>query len=167
SESLDYEQTLQSVLDLAVAHYCEHAILFLGSDPSSLRIYATAHRDPARGRVVDEIMRHYVPNPANPLSHLIAAVSTGSPVVLGPVTDEQMAAAGVPEDLIRSGREVRARSGVILPLVGMRGPIGALSLTNSSEGRPVTEEDVEFAMQFAERVARAIENATLYRDMEH
>jgi serine phosphatase RsbU (regulator of sigma subunit) len=51
---------------------------------------------------------------------------------------------------------------VIVPLKAPRGVIGALSLTNSSRGLEMGPDDVQFAVEFADRVAVAIENATLY-----
>ena len=162
ADSLDYEHTLSSVLDLAVAFYSEHAVVFLGRDPGAMTIAATAHRDPAVGRRVEAVLRRYVPDPDNPDSQIAEAVLTGQPVRIRPVTEDQMLELGLPRELVESSREVQARSGVIVPLRGREGVIGALSLTNSSEGVEMDDDDVQFAVEFADRVAVALENASLY-----
>jgi serine phosphatase RsbU (regulator of sigma subunit) len=163
-ESIDLTKTLSSVLDLAVEFYGEHAILYLGSDPANIQPVATAHRDPERGRLVEEVLRRYVPDPANPSSQIVEAVRTGVPVRIRPFSEQQMLDLGLPRDLVEESQSVQARSGVIVPLRGLRGTIGALSLTNSTDGLEMDEGDVEFAVEFADRVAMAIENATLYED---
>ena len=160
--SLDYQATLSSVLDLAVAFYSEHAVVFLGRDPGAMTITATAHRDPAVGRRVEEVLRRYVPDAANPDSQIAEAVLTGRPVRIRPLTEEQMLEAGLSPKLIEANQQVQARSGVIVPLRGHEGVIGALSLTNSSEGVDMDADDVDFAVEFADRVAVALENASLY-----
>jgi serine phosphatase RsbU (regulator of sigma subunit) len=71
---------------------------------------------------------------------------------------------GLPRELVEASREVQARSGVIVPLRGREGVIGALSLTNSSEGVEMDRDDVAFAVEFADRVAVAIENSSLYEE---
>ncbi len=162
ARSLDYEDTLSSVLALAVEFYSEHAILVLGSDPSAMTVRATAHRDAELGRRVEEVVRQYVPDPENPTSQIAEAVRTGRPVPIRPLTDRQMLDLGLPPELVEASREVQARSGVIVPLRGREGVVGALSLTNSSEGVAMDRDDIDFAVEFADRVAVAIENASLY-----
>jgi GAF domain-containing protein len=168
--SLEFEDTLSSVLALAVQFYSEHAILYLGTDPSAMTVRATAHRDEERGRRVEEVLRRYVPDPGNPTSQILEAIRTGRPVPIRPLTDRQMIDLGLPPEVVEESREVQARSGLIVPLLARHGVIGALSLTNSSEGVEMDRDDVDFAVEFADRVAVAIENASLYeaqRNVSH
>jgi PAS domain S-box-containing protein len=52
---------------------------------------------------------------------------------------------------------------VVLPLTGRRGCVGAIALSTTSSGRVFGDADVAFAVEFARRVATAVDNAVLLR----
>jgi len=104
ADSIDYDRTLHSVLELAVEFYCEHAILYLGPDAAGMELHATAHRDPERGRRIEQMLKQYVPRPNHPASQFAEAMRTGRPV-------------SIREASRRVGRDVKAVHGDVTALL--------------------------------------------------
>ncbi len=83
---------------------------------------------------IEEILQQYVPRPNHPASQFAEAMRTGRPVAIREVTEQEMVRARPAAELVHKVGDLRARSGLIVPLQGVRGLIGALSLTNSTDG---------------------------------
>ncbi|HMI85460.1 MAG TPA: GAF domain-containing protein, partial [Polyangiaceae bacterium] len=162
SESLDYQTALAQVAKLAVpevADWCTVDVLEEGQ--SHTKQLAMAHIDPAKVQLARELAEKYPPDPK---------AATGVPNVLR--TGRSELYSDVPESLLEAGardaehlrilRELRLRSGMIVPLIARGKVLGAMTFVYADANRRYAEDDLEFAETLAQRCAVAIDNARLY-----
>jgi PAS domain S-box-containing protein len=165
SSSLDYEQTLQRLAQLAVpllADWC--AIDMLGDDGRIERL-VVAHQDPERARWADEVRRRTQAH-IDDDSGSARILRTGEAVFMPEIPEEMLAAAAKANpDTAAVLDEVPLRGYIGLPLRAGGTALGALTLVAEAE-RLFTQADFEIAEQLAARAAIAVENARLYREAE-
>ncbi len=164
SSSLDYEQTLQHVAQLAVptlADWCGVSIIGAGE---FLRQVAVAHTDPEKlelAREWGERIPARLDNPAGAAQ----AIRTGEPQMIAEITDDVLRASGATEDQLSLVRAIGMRSIIIVPLaISGQPPFGALSLVMAESGRTFDGDDLTVAQELGRRAAVAVENARLYTE---
>lgn len=160
--SLDYEDTIRRVADLAVpriADWC--AVEILDEQGVSHRI-AVAHSDPEKLALALELLERYPPDPASP--HGVAAVlRTGRPDLMTDLSPEMMAAAARDDDHRELLRALDLRSYMIAPLIDGGRVLGAMTFVSAESGRRFSHDDLAFAEDVAARAAAAVANARLFR----
>ncbi|HET9956788.1 MAG TPA: PAS domain S-box protein [Polyangiaceae bacterium] len=161
--SLDYEQTVAQVAQLAVprlADWCAVDLIVEGE--RAPRRLAVAHVDPAKVHLAKELNAKYPPNPDAPAG-VPNVLRTGRSELYPEIPDELLVARCVNEDHLHIARELGLRSALMVPLMAQGRVLGAMSFIYSTSGRTYTEEDLRFAEELARRCANAIENARAYR----
>lgn len=163
ASSLDYEQTLRNVAQLAVPDVVDWCAVDL-MDASGDRIpVAVAHVDPARLALAEEL-RAYQPGQLDSKRGLGRVFRTGETTLYPEITDEMLVEGAVDERHLELLRSVGFRSAVLVPmLVGAR-TLGALTMVSAESGRVLERFDVELAEQVAARAAVAIENSRVYSE---
>jgi signal transduction histidine kinase len=142
--SLDYEQVPNRLTGLAVpalAHWCA---VDLFDEEGTLTRTAIAQEHADNGDIYSQVIS-----------------GTGISEALAPVLESGQAQLA-PD----SAAEPDASSWMIVPLVVRTRTIGALSLLRLCPGRPYTPADLELAEELARRAAIAIDNASLFREIE-
>ena len=161
SSSLDYEQTLRTVAQLAVpeiADWC--AVDLLG--PSGERIpVGVAHTDPQKLTLAEEL-RAYEPSVLNADRGVGRVLRTGESILYPEVPDELLVRAPADEQHLALIRSVGMRSVLIVPMRIADQTLGAMTLINAESGRTLGERELQLATQLAARAAVAIENSRLY-----
>jgi PAS domain S-box-containing protein len=163
ASSLDYEQTLRNVAQLAVpdfADWCGVDLLDAEGDRVSV---AVAHADPARLQLAEEL-RAYEPGKPDPDQGLGRVLRTGEAEVYPEITDEMLVAGAVDERHLELLRAVGFRSAAIVPMRIGRRILGAMTLVSSESRRQLEPADVELAEQIAARAAVAIENSRVHSE---
>jgi PAS domain S-box-containing protein len=163
ASSLDYEQTLRNVAELAVPDIADWCAVDLLDPDGNLIPVAVAHADSGRRRVAEEL-RAYEPEHPDPEQGLGRVLRTGQPLLIVDVADEMLVAAAVDDRHLRLLREVGFRSVAIVPMRLGRRILGAMTLVSAESGRRLDESDLALAEQVAARAAGAIENARLYSE---
>lgn len=160
AESLDYEETLNRVAELAVPELCDWCIVDLLDSNGVLQRVATAHADPAQRQAAIEFARRY---PALPGAELgpSAVVQTGRPVVVSDISEVSPELLGEPER-VEMLRALRVVSYLTVPLTGRGAVHGTLTFLSTHPERRYVERDVELALEIGRRAALAIDNARLY-----
>ena len=162
-QSLDYEQTLRAVADIAipeVADWCGVSIL---DEQGVLQQVAAAHVDPEQRRLGEELNRRFPPDPDSP-GGAIEVARTGQTVFVREITDEMLTAAITDAAQLDLVRRLGLRS-VILAALRARGrTFGTLTLANAESGRLFQQADVQLAEELARRAGLAIDNARLYTE---
>ncbi len=162
SRSLDYEQTITSVAQLAVPDFADWCAVDTLDDGGRLLRLAIAHVDPAKIDALREIDERYPPEPG--AAHGIQAViRTGDPAFIPAITPQMLAAAARDEDHRRMLTALNIQSYICVPLRSAARTLGAMTFVYAGSGRHYTDRDLAFAKEVAVRATLAIENAFAYR----
>lgn len=155
--SLDYEQTLQELAQLAVPRLADWCLIDLVKG-GVLEQAVCAHIDPEKRELARELARRTLkePSPRHGVKHVL---DTGRAEIFPSDHDTDTAPGAEHPALFR---ELGARSYMCLPLRARGRTIGVLSLLSTRPEKRYGRADLEFAEEFARRAALAIENASLY-----
>lgn len=163
ASSLDYEQTLRNVAELAVPEVVDWcAVDLVGSAGERIPV-AVAHVDPARLALAEKL-RRYDPARLDPDRGLGLVFRTGETQFYPEITDEMLVESAADDRQLEMLREVGFRSAIIVPMRLGRRTLGAMTMVTADSGRALTAADVELAEQIAARAAVAIENARLFSE---
>lgn len=161
SSSLDYEQTLRNVAQMAVPDIVDWCAVDLLDEDGSRNTVAVAHVDPTRLSLAEEL-RNCVPDQLDPEQGLGLVLRTGEALLYPEIPDEMLAAVAIDERHLELLRAVGFRSVLVVPMrLGDR-VLGALTLVSAESARVLDSFDLELAEQMAARAAVAIENSRLY-----
>ncbi|TMM17314.1 MAG: GAF domain-containing protein [Actinobacteria bacterium] len=160
AKSLDLDETLGSLVRLAVPTLADLCIIDLVAPGGSLRRAAVAHADPTVASTARQTMMRYTPDPAG--GHPVAEVlRTGHPVLVGDVSSELAEEPPVDSHHLSVVRELGVRSYMVVPLVARGSTIGTVMLESTSEERRFGPGDVALAEDVARSAALAIDTAQL------
>ena len=165
STSLDYEETLAKVAELAVPRVADWCSIDLVSPSGALHNVSVAHADPDKVVLARELQRTYPARREDPAG-IHEVIRTGKPELYAEIPDELLVAGARDEEHLRISRELGLSSAMILPLTHRGQNFGAISFVAAESGRHYDEQDLEFAGELAARAAIAIENARLYGEVQ-
>lgn len=159
--SLDYEQTLTRIAQLAVRDIADLCIVDVIDEQRDPRRLVVASRDPAKREVCDVLTN--IPLDRR-LQHLTrATLETKQPVLMPHMSQERVASFAQSEEHARALAAADIRSLLTVPLLAHGRMSGALALISSTPARVYGPRDVRLAEELAQRAALAIESARLYR----
>jgi signal transduction histidine kinase/CheY-like chemotaxis protein len=162
SRSLDFEQTLAAVAQLAVPEMADWCAVDMFDSSHRLRRLAVAHVDPAKVRFARALEEKY-PSDPNARGGVQEVIRTGKPTMMTTIPPELLAAAAARDDETRRILdELALTSYLCVPLTTVGGTIGALTFVFAESGRHYTQADLAFAQDLAGRAALAIDNASAY-----
>lgn len=160
ASSLDYEETLTRIAELAVQDIADLSIVEVVEEGETIRRVNVASRDPSKAWLCQSFMQ-------SPLDrrrpHLMRSVlETARPVVMQLPSEETIAALAQSEEHHCLLRAAEIRSMLAVPLVAHGKLLGAMAFVSSSPSRLYGSSDVRMAEELAQRAALSIENARLY-----
>ena len=167
SSSLDYDETLRAVSDLAVPRIADWSAVDVLDESGEIRRVAFVHADPERLERGWEISRRFSPDPSETRG-VARVLRTGEPEFL-PETPKELfdqARARDPE-MASILEELGMRSLICVPIRTRDQVLGALTLVRTESGRPFTKADLDLATALADRTGAAADNALLYQEAEH
>ena len=163
SSSLDFEDTLQRVAQLAVPRLADWCAIELPDDRGELQQLALAHVDPTRVAQARSLRERYPPDPDAPAgSHVV--MRTGEPQLVAEVSDAMLVAAARDAEHLDALRALGLSSAMTVPMITGGRTLGVMTFVLSESGRRYAEHDLAFAQELAARAATAIENARLYTE---
>jgi K+-sensing histidine kinase KdpD len=165
ASSLEYEQTLQSVAEMAIPHIADGCVVDMIRDDGRLHRVAVAHPDQRKVQLIWEVDRRTPLDPAAPYGPA-RVIRTGAPELLAEITPEQLRAASRDPDHLRLLQELGMTSHLIVPLVSQQRVLGSITFAYLESGRHYRAADLPVAEEVARRAAVAIENARLYRETQ-
>jgi PAS domain S-box-containing protein len=163
ASSMDYEQTLRNVAELAVPGIVDWCAVDLIDDDLDTRTVAVAHVNPERLGLAEEL-RSYVPDRLDPDQGMGLVLRTGEPVLYPEISAAMLARAARDERHLQLLRAVGFRSVLIVPMGLGEKILGAMTLVSAESGRVLDQFDLHLAEQLATRAAVAIENSRLYSE---
>jgi serine phosphatase RsbU (regulator of sigma subunit) len=162
-ESLDYEETLRSVAQIAVPEIADWCAVSVLDEAGVLQEVATAHVDSARRELARELRRRFPPDPES-TTGAVAVARTGETQYMRELTDELLAAAIPNPEQLALVRSLGVRSVVIAALKARDRLFGTLTLASAESGRLFEDADVQLAEELAARAGTSIDNARLYTE---
>jgi signal transduction histidine kinase len=165
ASTLDYERVLPRLARLAVpvlGDLC--AIDFLREGGTISRV-ACAHVDTTKEALVNEVRARYGFNPASPQG-VPAALRTRQPILVPQATGDDLAREAQNADQLSIFQQLGPTSWMIVPLIGRRGVLGAITFAITESTRRYGRTDLLFAEVVARQAAIAVESARLYREAE-
>jgi PAS domain S-box-containing protein len=163
ASSLDYEQTLRNVAELAVPDVADWCAVDLTDEHGDRQPVAVAHVDPDRVSLAEEL-RGYTPDRPAPEHGIGRVLHTGEALLFPEVSDEMLVQSAVDERHLELLRAMRFRSVLIVPMRLGERTLGTMTLVSADSARTLDRFDVELAEQTAARAAVAIENSRLYSE---
>ncbi len=162
ARSLDYENTLVTVANLAVPRLADWCAVDITDDEGVLRRLAVAHVNPDRAAFARDVFERYPAGAGSPYT-VEHAARAGQPILMEDLPDELLVQGARDGEHLRLLRGLGLRSYVIVPLIAATGPFGAMTFASSESGRRFRRADLQFFQSVAYRVALAVENARAYR----
>jgi len=161
--SLDYEQTLRNVADIAVPAIADWCTIRMLDAEGELRHVATWHVDPAKRALAAEHERRFPPDPDLP-GGAFAVLRSGASQHTPEVTDEILVAGIRDPDELGLIRALGLRSIITAPLAAPGRTVGVITLARAESGRVFGADDVRLAEELGRRAGVAIDNARLYSE---
>jgi signal transduction histidine kinase len=161
ASSLNYETTLTAIPQLMVPLVADWCALDMLDESASIQRVASAHINPTREAIGDEISQRYPPDPmsAYDAPHVLR---TESPSLVTEFNDELLMKRAVDAEHMELLRKFGALSEMIVPLIARGRTLGALTLATADSRRRYGQNDLLLAQELAGRSALALDNARLY-----
>jgi len=160
--SLDPDTTLRNLADLATQSMADWCAIDLVEEDGGLRNVATAHIDPAKVRLANDLRSRYPVDPDAPTG-VPNVVRTGQSELYSEIPDELLVEAAQDEEHLELMRELGLMSGMVVPLEARGRVFGAITFVASDPARRFDQGDLELAEDLARRAALAIDNSMLFR----
>ena len=159
--TLDYEETLSTIAELAVRDLADLCIVDVVEDDREIRRLKVASRDPSKAWLC-ELLAGIELDRSRP--HLLWSVlETKEPFVLQHPSAETIAWLAQSEAHHRALVAADIASVLAVPLVARGSLLGAIAFLSSTPSRVYGPPDVRLAEELAQRAALSIMNARLYR----
>lgn len=167
--SLDYTQTLQKIVKLAVPELADWCAIYIIDAKGLPELLAVAHQNPDKVewilKMQKELQERYPYNPDAPTG-LSAVIRTGEPEMLPEITDEMLVKSAPNEETLQKMRHIGYSSGMTVPMKLRNQVIGVLQFATAESGYHYNEQDLKLAQDLARRAAMAVDNARLYSEAQ-
>lgn len=159
SSSLDLSTRLFEICQLAVPELADWALLETPDDAGGVRPVAVAHADASLVPLLERLTRGAAAA-ERPDFGAGTVVQSGQPNRL---YSAGAVATAVTAEAAATLKDLGLRSAVVVPLRGRRETLASLTLVRGDRA-PFDDEELAYALQYAQRAAVALENAQLYED---
>jgi PAS domain S-box-containing protein len=159
--SLDYETTLQNLVEAATSFLCDWCTVDV-MEGEQIRRLAVTHADPKKQALLNEMEARYPPRPDLP-HNVIEVTRTQKPVLLMEVPEERLKALAQSQEHLAMLQELSPRSFMGIPLRARGRTFGMIGFMSSSQR--YTAAHLALAEELANRASLAVDNALLYREM--
>ncbi|MEX0891357.1 MAG: GAF domain-containing sensor histidine kinase [Gemmatimonadota bacterium] len=163
--SLDYENTLVTVAELALPYLGSWCIVDVLEPDGSMRRLGIVHPDPLKQERARRLKEGWPPGRDDPIG-LPQAIRSRTTELIPSVSDEMLVDFAVSAGNLENLRALGIGSVVVVPLIARDQVLGAITFVSGDVGHQYTERDVELAEDLAARCSIALDNARLFRDLE-
>jgi PAS domain S-box-containing protein len=161
ASTLDYEDTLTSIAQLAVGNLADFCLLDIVEEGGDVRRLKVTSRDSSKAWLCDLLMR--IPLDRKRPHLAWSVLETERPVLMQELPPDAIASFSQSEDHLRALRAVDPKSIIAVPLLAHAKLLGVLILVSSTSSRMYGPADVRVGEELAQRAALSIESARLYR----
>jgi len=161
SSSLDLQETLQTVAQIAVPGLADLCVVDL-IDHTMVRDHvASAHRDPALRELVGRL-REFEPPELDPDSTLARVIATGKSELFAEIPNDRLVRVARNEEHRELLRKLEIRSAMAVAMRVRSRTVGVMTFCTCASQRRLSPEDLTLAEQLAARAAIAVENSRLH-----
>ena len=161
ASSLDYEETLAGVAELAVRSLADFCVIDVVEEGEVRRLQA-AHTDPDHAELTRELLRFPLDRKRPHLS--LEALDTGKSVLVPEVSVADLEANSQGTEHRRILEALRPRSLMAVPLHARNRLLGVVLFASST--RNYDNADLELAEKLAGLAALEVDNACMYREAQ-
>ena len=165
AELTDVDTLLRRLARLAVPRLAQWCVIDGVDEDGEIHPVAALHEDAARQPLLAELER-LPPRSWHALHPTTRALTTGRPLLIPVVSDEELCAYGFSEERIRVLRALGLSTAMCLPLIVRGQPLGALLLASARPGFQYGPRELALAQELAWRASVAVDNARLYRQAQ-
>jgi PAS domain S-box-containing protein len=160
--SVDTDEALRSVAQLAVPRLGDWCTVDLLEAGDTLRRIVTVHSDPAKLAIANELYRRFPATPDEP-GGVHTVLRTGQ-VVSSEITNEMIIAGVADLDKRALLLELNLRSYVTAPMMIDGRAVGAITIVSAESGHFLGPSDIARVQELARRAALAIERVKLFAE---
>jgi PAS domain S-box-containing protein len=161
SGTLEIDQQVEQLAELVVPGLGDWCWLVVTDEQGRLHELACAHRDSARREELENYVRSMVTVMTDQAGARVVT-ATGRPLVM-PVIDWEHVERALPDPVAREAlARLGAASGTVVPLVARGQTLGALGLFNREERGPLSQDQVDTAVEIGRRAGLALHHARLF-----
>lgn len=161
SSSLDFDQTLSALVELAVPRFADVAAVEVLDQSGQNRRVALKHCDPSKLDFVKDFRRRFPPL-ADDVA--VIAMQTGQSVLIENIPDEVLVERARTPEHLEALRYFGTKSLILAPLIANNHKFGLLSFVTTQSGRHYGQADLKFAEELARRAATAMDHARLFAE---
>ncbi|HVS37000.1 MAG TPA: PAS domain S-box protein [Gemmataceae bacterium] len=162
--SLDDQAILEGVARLVVPALADFCVIYVRGEGDALRQAAAVHIDPAKNALLRELARLYQPHD-HPQSLAAQVMRTGQSELVPQLSLDALQEIDASNRVMAIVRDLDPLSCIVVPLSARGRTLGTIAVLTSESGRRYEASDREFAEELGRRVALAVDNARLYRDV--
>ena len=163
-QTLDTEVMMIEVAGLLARELGDWCFVFLRVEPKGIRQVAAMHRDKERQRLAWELLQRYPLDPGRPEGPA-ATMRDGEPRLYREVDERLLASISADEDNLKLLEALEMQSVLVVPLTTHGHTFGAVAIAAAESGQVYDDGDLELAVELADRVAAAVDNARLYTQL--
>lgn len=152
----DLTTTLAELGQTALPMLGDYAVMDLVQPDGSLRRLSAAHADPRRQALVQELLRHPVPE------EILAEVMAGRSVLLRDPSETIRSEPARNEEHRRLLQQLHPQALMCVPLAARGRVLGVLTFARTTAGAGYTEEDLGVAEELARNAGLCLDNSRLY-----
>jgi signal transduction histidine kinase len=159
-ESLEYQETLQRVAQIAVPRLADWCVVDVLEWTQGVTRAAMAHANPVKQALAEEIWQRW-PTDSATSGAVFEMTRRRSPMLIASVSRDTLRAGAIDEEHLRLLESLDIRSALIVPLEARGEILGAMTLVQSESGRVFGQADVELGVELGRRAGAAIDVARL------
>lgn len=163
NDTSDYEKVLKSIAESLVKSISDWCVIHLLGENDEVEEIAAAHSDPEKFGLIQEIQRRFPPN-HNFGRGIYHVIKTGEIEIYPIVSDNDLRQMSQNTEHYQLIKQLGIHSALIVPVIVSGKPIGSMSLIWSSLGFEYGDQEINLAVNLAQRAGLAIENARLYKN---
>ncbi|MEJ6480828.1 PAS domain S-box protein [Nostoc punctiforme UO1] len=165
STSLDYEETLKQIAEISVPQLADWCIVDILSEDGSICRLPITHADPSKAELARKLQEYATDYKG--ASAITRVLQTGQSELISEISDSLLVASTQNQEHLELVRQLGMKSVMIVPLIAQGRVLGTISFASTQSNRRYDRTDLTLATEITHRAALAVENARLYRDIQH
>ncbi|MBC1218896.1 PAS domain S-box protein [Nostoc sp. UCD121] len=165
STSLDYEETLEQIAKISVPQLADWCSIDILNEDGSIRRLPITHADPSKAELARKLQEYATDYKGT--SAITRVLETGQSELISEISDSLLVASTQNLEHLELVRQLGMKSVMIVPLMAQGRVLGTISFVSTQSNRRYDRTDLTLATEITHRAALAMENARLYRDIQH